>query len=192
MANPLLVGGAIDSLRQEVSLRTLLSYAGLIIGLTALQGVFSFLQRIILVSMSRDVELELRNQYFSHLETQPQAFFQNHPTGDLMARATKDLEAVRMLCGPAIMYSFNTLFAATGALFFMTRINGSLTLLSLATMPLVVFATNQFGRRIHHLFSQVQQKFSEISARTQENLAGVRVVRAYAREAREEADFAKK
>jgi ATP-binding cassette subfamily B protein len=189
MANPLLVGRTIDSLRESVSHRTLLEYGLLIVGVALVQGFFSYLQRMILVGMSRDIELEIRNQYFANLESQPPGFFHDHPTGDLMARATNDLQAVRMLCGPAIMYSFNTLFVATGSLYFMARIHGGLTLLALCTMPIVAGATNYFGSRIHQLFTGVQEKFSDISARVQENLAGVRVVRAYAQEEREMSDF---
>jgi ATP-binding cassette subfamily B multidrug efflux pump len=141
--------------------------------------------------MSRDVEFDLRNSYFAVLEKQPPGFYHDHPTGDLMARGTNDLQAVRMLCGPAIMYMANTLLTAAGALFFMTRINVSLMLIALAPMPLVVVSTTFVGRRIHALFTGVQAKFSDITAKVQENLSGVRVVRAYAREAREEADFAR-
>ena len=189
MATPLLVGNAVDALRFEVTRRALLTYGGLIVGVALIQGYFSYLQRMILVGMSRDIEFELRNQYFGHLEKQPPGFFHDHPTGDLMARATNDLQAVRMLCGPAIMYGANTVFAATFALFFMTRIHPGLTLLALCTMPLLAGATHLFGTRIHMLFTQVQEKFSDISARVQENLAGVRVVRAYAQEEREQGEF---
>jgi ATP-binding cassette subfamily B protein len=189
MANPLLVGRTIDSLRASVSRTTLLEYSLLIVGVSLVQGIFSYLQRMILVGMSRDIEMEIRNQYFSSLETQPAGFFHDHPTGDLMARATNDLQAVRMLCGPAIMYSFNTVFVGTASIFFMARINVRLTLLVLCTMPIVAVVTQLFGSRIHHLFTGVQEKFSDISARVQENLAGVRVVRAYAQEDREMSDF---
>ncbi len=189
MINPLLVGRAIDSLRESVTSRTLLEYGALIVGVAIVQGYFLYLQRMILVGLSRDIELEIRNRYFEHLESQPPGFFHDHPTGDLMARATNDLQAVRMLCGPAIMYGSNTIFAGAGALFFMSRIHGGLTLLALCTMPLVAGATQIFGSRIHHLFTGVQEKFSDISARVQESLAGVRVVRAYAQEEREMAEF---
>jgi ATP-binding cassette subfamily B protein len=191
MATPLLVGRAIDSLRSEVSAGTLLGYAALLVGISLVQGVFSYLQRMILVGMSRDIEYDLRNRYFSSLEAQPPGFFQEHPTGDLMARATNDLQAVRMLCGPAIMYSINTLFTAAGALFFMGRIHVGLTLLALVTMPFVAASTKLFGQRIHTLFTEVQGRFADISTRVQESFAGVRVVRAYAQEGREVADFRK-
>jgi ATP-binding cassette subfamily B protein len=189
LASPLLVGQAVDALRLEVSQATLLGYAGLILAVSLVQGIFSYLQRMILVTMSRDVELELRNRYFAALEAQPPSFFHERPTGDLMARATRDLEAVRLLCGPAIMYSATTLFTGVGALALMMRINGLLTLLALVTMPVVALATNLFGRRIHALFTAVQEKFADVTTRVQESFAGIRVVRAYAREEREQAEF---
>ncbi len=189
LASPLLVGAAIDALRVEISRGTLLRYAGLILGVSLLQGIFTYTQRMILVGMSRDIEFDLRNDYFASLERQPPGFFQDHPTGDLMARATNDLQAVRMICGPAIMYSTNTVLAGTGALFFMLRINAGLALVALLAMPLVAGVTKFFGERIHHLFESVQERFAELTTRAQENLAGTRVVRAYAREPFEEDEF---
>jgi ATP-binding cassette, subfamily B, multidrug efflux pump len=189
LAGPLLIGRGIDAVRQHASRKELLVYAGLIVGFSLAQGVFGYLQRMVLVAMSRDIELDLRNAYFGSLEKQPPAFFHDHPTGDLMARATNDLQAVRMLCGPAIMYFTNTVVTGLGCLFFMGRINLRLMLVALVTMPLVAVATNLFGRRIHSFFTGVQENFSDISARVQESLAGVRVVRAYAQEDREEEEF---
>jgi len=189
LVSPILVGHAVDALRQEVRPQVLVRFGLLIVGVTAFQGLFNFGQRRILVAMSRHIEFDLRQDFFAHLEAQPPTFYQLHYTGDLMARATNDLQAVRMLCGPAIMYSSTTLFTATGALIFMSRINGRLTLLALATMPLVALATNIFGQRIHRLFERVQEQFSALSTRVQENLAGVRVVRAYAQEEPEREHF---
>lgn len=189
LLGPLLVGWAIDAVRREVSYTVLLGYAGLLVGIAFTQGVFSYLQRMILVSMSRDIEFEMRNAYFETLEKQPPAFFHDHPTGDLMARATNDLQAVRMVCGPALMYGANTLITGIGCLFFMLRIDVRLTAISLVATPLVVVSTIFFGGKVHGAFSSVQGKFSDISARVQESLAGVRVVRAYAQESREEEDF---
>ena len=189
LAGPLLIGRAIDAVRQQASRGELLGYAALIVGFSLFQGVFGYLQRMVLVAMSRDVELDLRNAYFGSLEKQAPGFFHDHPTGDLMARATNDLQAVRMLCGPAIMYFTNTVVTGLGCLFFMARINLRLMLVALVTMPLVAVATNLFGRRIHNFFTGVQENFADISARVQESLAGVRVVRAYAQEHREEAEL---
>lgn len=188
--SPLLVGWAVDALQQRVERRTLLLYAVLLVAITAGQGLFSYLQRMILVTTSRDIELDLRDRYFRKLESLSLAFYQDSYTGDLMARATNDLQAVRMLCGPAVMYSSNTLFTAVGALAFMVSIHLPLTLVTLATMPLVAWITHFVGQRIHVLFERVQESFSNLSTRVQENLSGVRVVRAYAREAAEERTFA--
>lgn len=189
LAAPLIIGRAIDALRRDFDVRTLVSYAGLLVGVTLVQGIFSFSQRRILVAMSRDIEFELRDRYFAHLQRLSAAYYQQHHTGDLMARGTNDLQAVRMLCGPAIMYSCNTIFTATGALFLMARINGALTLLALCTLPLVAVVTKVFGQRIHALFQRVQEQFSTISTHVQENLSGVRVVRAYAQEAAVQSRF---
>ncbi|HEY0553731.1 MAG TPA: ABC transporter ATP-binding protein [Thermoanaerobaculia bacterium] len=189
LASPLLVGHAIDAIRHGSSFIALLGYAGLIVGFSLGMGVFNYSQRMILVGMSRDVEFDLRNVYFAALEKQAPGFFHDYPTGDLMARATNDLQAVRMLCGPAIMYMAGTLCTAAGALFFMTRISVPLMLIALAPAPLVVLATTFVGRRVHALFTSVQGKFSDVTSKVQENLAGVRVVRAYAREAHEEGEF---
>jgi len=189
LLSPLLIGRGVDALKTALAGGTVARYAALVVAAAVVQGVFTYLQRLILVTMSRDIEFDLRDLYFAHLEKQPQAFFHARPTGDLMARATNDLQAVRMLCGPAIMYSANTVMTAAGSLILMSRINGRLTLLALVTMPFVAMATKLFGSRIHQLFEVVQGQFASISARVQENLAGVRVVRAYAQEGPELAEF---
>ncbi len=189
LLTPLLVGWAVDALRSHLSVRLLVLYSALVVGTAVVRGLFTYLQRMILVTMSRDVELELRDVYFAHLQRLEPGFYAERYTGDLMARATNDLQAVRMLCGPAIMYSSNTVFTALGALVLMLRIDVPLTLVALATMPVVAVATKFFGERIHVLFERVQENFSVLSTRVQENLAGVRVVRAYAQEPGEEARF---
>jgi ATP-binding cassette subfamily B protein len=185
LLNPVLIGRGIDAVRAGAGMGTLAVFAVAMIGVTIVAGAFNYLQRMILVAMSRDVEFDLRNRYFERLELLPQSFFHAHPTGDLMARATNDLQAVRMLCGPAIMYSTNTVLLAVGALALMARIHLGLTGVALAIMPLVAIATQMFGDRIHRLFEGVQERFSALSAKAQENLSGVRVVRAYAQEERE-------
>ncbi len=190
LASPLIIGSAVDAFVGAASERSLVRYALLLVGVTLAQGVLTFVQRIVLVSVSRDVEFAFRDDYFRSLSTQPLGFFQSHRIGDLMARATNDLQAVRMICGPAIMYSANTLFTGLGALFFMMRIHLGLTLVALGTMPLVALATKIIGQRVHALFGRVQNQFAELATKAQENLAGVRVVRAYVREAVQEAEFA--
>ncbi len=190
LASPLLVGRAVDEFRRSASRDTLLAYALLLVGVAAVQGLFSFVQRRVLVAVSRDIEVDLRDEYFAHLERQPPAFFHERATGDLMARATSDLNAVRMLCGPAIMYSFQTLFTGIGALAAMLRIDARLTAVALIVMPAVAVATQVFGERIHRRYERVQERFAGLTTRVQENLAGVRVVRAYAQEEAERRAFA--
>ena len=186
---PILIGRAIDAMRTGISQQSLLLYGVVLVGITLVQGFFRYSQRMLLVTMSRNIENDLRNDFFAHLETLDAGFYQDHTTGDLMARATNDLNAVRMLCGPAIMYSTNTLVVGGAALVLMTTVHLGLTLVALCTLPLVAMATRIFGERIHILFGRVQERYSDLSTRVQENLAGVRVVRAYAREAAEERSF---
>ena len=187
---PLIIGWAIDALHEDISRRTLLVYGLAIVGLSVIRGIFQFAQRKILVTMSRHIELDIRDELFWHLERLHMGFYQQSYTGDIMARATNDLNAVRMICGPAIMYGTNTLFTGTGALFFMAAIHPGMTLVAAFVLPLIAIVTRVFGRRIHVLFDRVQEQFSTLSTKVQENLAGARVVRAYVREASEEADFA--
>ncbi len=144
---------------------------------------------MILVAMSRDIEQNLRDDFMGCLSRLHAGFFHDHPTGDLMARATNDIGAVRMLAGPAIMYASNTVFTGIGALFFMLHLHWGLTLVAISTLPLVALTTKIVGRRIHDLFEKVQAQYSTVSTKVQENLAGVRVVRAYVQEAAEQRSF---
>lgn len=189
LVTPMLVGSAVDALKTGLSANLLLAYGGLVVGIAIVRGVFTFLQRMILVTMSRDIELELRDRYFQQLEGLSARYFNKSATGDLMARGTNDLSAVRLMCGPAIMYAANTLFTFIGALVLMLGIDPWLTLVALAPMPIVAVVTKFVGDKIHHHFERVQENFSALTTRVQENLAGVRVVRAYAQERGEEARF---
>lgn len=189
MLGPQVIGRGIDSLRIAPSATTLFLYAGILLLVTAVQGVFLYAQRMLLVTMSRDIEQDLRDDYFASLSRLHAGFFHDHPTGDLMARATNDIGAVRMLAGPAIMYAANTVFTSAGALFFMLHLHWGLTLVAISTLPLVALTTKIFGRRIHDLFELVQGQYSVVSTKVQENLAGVRVVRAYVQEEAEQRSF---
>jgi ATP-binding cassette subfamily B protein len=152
-------------------------------------GAFLFLQRRILIGMSRKVEYDLRRDFYLHLVDQPQEFFQQHRIGDLMARATNDLAAVRQLAGPMIMYSLQTVFVVVIVLPLMFVISWRLTLLLFITMPLVSLTVKFFGQQVHIRFEKIQDFFAQITARAQENFTGVRVVRAYAQEGAEIAAF---
>jgi len=186
---PLIVGQAIDDNWTYVSVSRLMVSALKVLGATLLSGTFLFLQRRILISMSRNVEYDLRNDFYAHLVNQPLAFFQEHRIGDLMARATNDLAAVRQLAGPMIMYSVQTVCVVVVVLPLMFRINWWLTLLLFVTMPLVSLTVKFFGQQVHTRFEKIQEFFAHITARAQENFTGVRVVRAYAQEESEIAAF---
>jgi ATP-binding cassette subfamily B protein len=189
MTAPLVLRHAVDDLAASVSHSKLFEYAGLLIAIALGQGIFLFTQRRLLINMSRDIEYDLRNDFYEHLQKLPFEFYQTHRTGDLMARATNDLSAVRMIVGPALMYSMNTVFAMALIVPLMAAISWKLTLLAFLSMPLVATATNYFSKRIHDRFEKVQEYFGTVSNRAQESLAGVRVIRAYTQERAEIESF---
>jgi ATP-binding cassette subfamily B protein len=182
---PIIVGHAIDANWVEITWSRLTVSALKVLGASFVSGTFLFLQRRILIGMSRKVEYDLRRDFYAHLVDQPQTFFQEHRIGDLMARATNDLAAVRQLAGPMIMYSLQTLLVVVIVLPLMFMINWWLTLLLFTTMPLVSLTVKFFGQQIHVRFEKIQEFFAQITARAQENFTGVRVVRAYAQEGAE-------
>ena len=186
---PLIVGQAIDANWTYVSGSRLTISALKVLGASVISGIFLFLQRRILIGMSRNVEYDLRKDFYAHLVDQPLSFFHEHRTGDLMARATNDLSAVRQLAGPMIMYSLQTVFVVLAVLPLMFWINWKLTLLLFVTMPLVSLTVKFFGQQVHTRFEKIQEFFANITARAQENFTGVRVVRAYAQEDAEIAAF---
>jgi len=186
---PLVIRRAVDDLRQGVTVHKLWVSAVLLLAVAVSKGVFQFLTRAIVIGVSREIEFDLRNDLFRHLEGLSYSFYQRTRTGDIMARATNDLNAVRMLLGPAIMYSANTIVFTAGALAFMLSISPKLTIYAFLPLPVVSIVVQYFGRRIHERFERIQAMFSDISARAQENFSGVRVVRAYVQEEPEIAGF---
>src|ERR1017187_7600535 len=179
---PQVLQRAIDGLEHGITRRQILFYAGLLVAIGLIKGVFLYAQRWILIGISREIEFDLRNDLFRHLEKQDSGFCQRCRTGDIMARLTNDLNAVRMLLGPAIMYSANTVMFTVGALFFLLRISPYLTLVALAPAPVASILVQYLGRKIHDRFERIQASFSEISSQAQENYSGARLVRAFARE----------
>ncbi len=186
---PLVIGRAIDDLTKDVTREKLLMYALLVLAVAFSKGIFQFLTRWIVIGISREIEFDLRNDLFAHLEKLSYSYYQRTRTGDIMARATNDLNAVRMLLGPAIMYSANTIVFTAGALAFMLLISPKLTLYAFLPLPFVSIVIQYFGRKIHERFETIQAMFSEISARAQENFSGARVIRAYVQEEAEIASF---
>ena len=189
---PNAVGRAIDDLSKHgVTRGKILYWVAIILGTQLISGLFLFLQRRTLINMSRYIEYDFRQDFYAHLQKLPLQYFQGQRTGDLMARATNDLGAVRMLAGPAIMYSEQTLFRLLIIVPLMFTISVKLTLLLLITMPIVSVTVKYFGQQIHVRFEKIQEFFADITARAQENLTGVRVIRAYAQEESEEREFAR-
>jgi ATP-binding cassette subfamily B protein len=186
---PLIVGQAIDENWTQVTWSALTISALKILGASVVSGTFLFLQRRILIGMSRNIEYDLRQDFYAHLVDQPLSFFHEHRIGDLMARATNDLAAVRQLAGPMIMYTLQTVFVVIVILPLMFSLNWRLTLLLFVTMPLVSLTVKFFGQQVHTRFEKIQEFFSHITVRAQENFTGVRVVRAYAQEDAEIAAF---
>src|SRR5580700_10912172 len=179
---PLVLGRAADDLNGGVTRHKLLVYAGLLLAIALTKGIFQFLTRWVVIGISRDIEFDLRNDLFARLERLSYSYYQRNRTGDIMARATNDLNAVRMLLGPAIMYSANTFIYTAGALAFMISISPWLTLYTFLPLPAVSIVIQTFGRRIHERFERIQAMFSDISARAQENFSGARLIRAYVQE----------
>ncbi|HUP45159.1 MAG TPA: ABC transporter ATP-binding protein [Thermoanaerobaculia bacterium] len=185
LVQPLIVGNAVNELTDAVSRGVLIQYGLLLIGAAAIEGVFLYMQRSIIIGTSRRIEYDMRKDFYGHLQSLPLSYYQDQRTGDLMSRATNDLSSVRMLIGPAVMHSFSSLLVVTGAFVMMLRIDRNMALISLIAVPVVAGMVKTFGERIHVRFRSVQDYFGDISARVQENLAGVRVVRAFTQEQNE-------
>jgi ATP-binding cassette, subfamily B, multidrug efflux pump len=179
---PLVIRRAIDDLNLGVTRHKLLTYSLQLLAIAGTKAIFQFLQRWILIGASRDIEFDLRNDLFTHLEGLSYSFYQRTRTGDIMARATNDLNAVRMLVGPGIMYTANTVVFTAGALAFMLSISPRLTLFAFLPLPIVSIVVQYFGRKIHERFERIQAMFSDISAKAQENFSGARLIRAYVQE----------
>jgi ATP-binding cassette subfamily B protein len=179
---PLVIGGAVTDMQHGLT-ATKVGYYGLrLLGIAIVAAIALYLTRQIIIGASREIEFDLRNDLFAHLSAQPPEFFQRHRTGDIMARSTNDLNAVRQLLGPAIMYSANTLVFTAAALPFMLRISPRLTLFAFLPLPFASVLVQYFGARIHTRFERIQAMFSDISAQAEENFSGARLIRAFAQE----------
>jgi len=182
LMKPLIIGRAVNVLGGGFTRADLVRFGLMLIGAAAVEGIFLYLQRSIIIGASRLIEYDMRNDFYQHLQRLPMRFYQEQRTGDLMSRATNDLASVRMLIGPAVMHSFSSLLVVGGSFAMMMRIEPRMALFALLAVPVVAGLVKYFGERIHQRFRSVQDYFGDISARVQENLAGVRVVRAFTRE----------
>jgi ATP-binding cassette subfamily B protein len=185
LVSPWVLKYVIDDLTRGFDRTRLIGYALALLGLSAADGWFQYAKRQRLIGASREIEYRLRNDFFAQLERLPLRYYQEHRTGDLMSRATNDLNAVRMMVGPAVMYFASTALGFVIAVIVMFRIDARLTVVALLPLPGVTLATRFFGRAIHDRFERIQSQLSDMSAVVQEALAGVRVVRAYGQEERE-------
>ena len=190
LLSPWVLKYAIDDLSTMVTRVKLAQYAGALLGIAVVGGCFRFLSRRVIVGISREIEYDLRNDFYAHLQRLSVSYFQSVRTGDIMSRATNDLSAVRMMVGPAIMYSASTLIVFVVAIVMMLSIDMRLTLIALIPLPLVTLSVKFFGAAIHRRFEHIQAQLSEISAVVQESLSGVRVIRAYGQEPAELSRFA--
>ena len=179
---PYLVGVAVDDFANLITWQKVVYYPLVILAVNFASGIFLFLQRRFLINASRHIEFDMRQDFYASLVDQPLEYFHRTRVGDLMARATNDLAAIRQIVGPMILYSFQAIFALAIVLPILLNISVKLTLLILIPMPLVSLTVKILGEQIHKRFEKIQEFFSDITARAQENLTGVRVVRAYAQE----------
>jgi len=179
---PLVIRSAVQALNTAVTRQNLLKYALYLMAIAIAKGIFQYLTRWILIGVSREIEFDLRNDLFAHLERLSYSFYQRTRTGDIMARMTNDLNAVRMLVGPGIMYTANTIVFTAVSLVFMLSISPRLTMFAFLPLPIFSIVVQYFGRRIHERFERIQAMFSDISARAQENFSGARLIRAYVQE----------
>ena len=185
LVDPWILKLTIDELEKGTTRDRLIWLAAAFVVVTAVSGVFRFLMRRIMIGISRKIEFDMRGDFFAHLERLSPSFYNAHRTGDLMALATNDLNAVRSLVGPGVMYSLNTVVVSTLALTLMIVLSWKLTIVAL--LPMVILAVGMYHsmKLIHRYFERVQERFGTLNSRAQENLSGVRVVRAYARETHE-------
>lgn len=182
IVGPFIVKLAIDGLTAEMTRARIIQYALLLVGAALIAGAARYGMREFLNGISRRIETDLRNDLFSHLLRLPPQFYDRWRTGDLMSRATNDVQAVRQVAGPSIMYLVNTVTIGALALGFMIWISPRLTAIAMIPMvmmpPLVIW----IGKKINVRFERIQEQFSEISNFAQENLSGIRIVKAYGRE----------
>ena len=190
LVTPMILRSAVDRLREGMAMTALWTYAGSVVGLTAASGVFLFLMRRTLIWASRKMEFDLRGDLFAHLLTLSPSYFDRTPTGDILSRASTDIEEVRMMLGPGIMYTANTVLVSAGAIPFMFYLDWRLALYTLLPLPILSLAVNRVGAVVHRRFMAIQKHSAVLSAHAQESLAGIRVVKSGAHEPTRHREFA--
>jgi ATP-binding cassette, subfamily B, multidrug efflux pump len=188
---PFVISKAIDQIKNNTAGPSLFKYALLTVGFAIISGIFLYLTRQLIIVVSREIENDLRNDFLEHILIQDQQYFHYHPTGDVMALATNDISAVRNFLGPGIMYSSETTINFIMAISLMISFNLELTLIAILPIPLISYVVYRIGRSINHKFEMVQEQFSDLTTKVQENLSGIKVVKAYVREESETESFRK-
>lgn len=186
---PFVISRAIDQIRNHTEGTALYQYALMTVGFALISGFFLYLTRQTIIIVSREIENDLRNDFLEHILIQDQQYFHYHPTGDVMALATNDISAVRNFLGPGIMYTAETLINFTMAISLMASFNAELTVIAVVPIPLISYVVYRIGRSINHKFELVQEQFSTLTTKAQENLSGIKVVKAYVREKSEISSF---
>ena len=179
---PLLLKDSVNALQHNATETQLLRYALCIIGASLFAGIFRFLIRETIIVVSREIEYDLRRDFWSHIQRLPLRFFQNNSTGNIMAHATNDINAVRMFLGPAVMYSIDTITRLLIVIVILLMLNAELTLYALLPLPILSLLIYKVGKKIHEKFTIIQEKFSQLTTMVQESFSGIRVIKSYVRE----------
>ncbi|MCK5566541.1 MAG: hypothetical protein KAI62_01430, partial [Actinomycetia bacterium] len=188
---PWVLKQAIDSIERLPDTSLLLRYAGILVGIAALQGVFRYYMRKIMIGISRKIEYSIRTDFFAHLQNLDSSFFINTRTGSIMALMTNDLEAIRNFLGPGLMNLFNTIFIFVTTLTVMFLIDIKLSLYSLIAIPILPFIVSKLSAMLYSRFKKSQEQYSVLSARTQESIAGIKVIKSFTQEENERSIFSK-
>ncbi|HEY4756785.1 MAG TPA: ABC transporter ATP-binding protein [Ignavibacteriaceae bacterium] len=188
---PLLLKDAINILQEKISIDKILYYAILIVVTSLISGVFRFFIRQTIIVVSREIEYDLRFDFWHKIQKLPLRYFQNNSTGNIMAHATNDINAVRMFLGPAVMYSIDTTIRLIMVIAIMISLDFSLTVYSLLPLPLLSILVYKVGKIIHEKYTLIQEKFSDLTTKAQENFSGIRVIKSYVREESEIGEFKK-
>ena len=182
---PILLKDSINELQKNTTSNKLLEYALLIVGTSIIAGVFRYLIRQTIIVVSREIEYDLRGDFWEHIQKLPLRYFQNNSTGNIMSHATNDINAVRMFIGPAVMYSIDTSIRLIIVVSIMLSLSFNLTIYALIPLPILSYGVYRVGKLIHEKYTKIQENFSQLTTRAQENFSGIRVIKSYIREANE-------
>jgi ATP-binding cassette, subfamily B, multidrug efflux pump len=182
---PILLKDSINEIQKNATSSILLNYALLIVGTSIVAGIFRYLIRQTIIVVSREIEYDLRGDFWEHIQKLPLKYFQNNSTGNIMSHATNDINAVRGFIGPAVMYSIDTVIRLVIVVAIMVSLNLALTIYALLPLPILSFGVYRVGKLIHEKYTRIQENFSQLTTRAQENFSGIRVIKSYVREANE-------